>query len=78
MAENEKSKQEKALRDAERQEEEARNVAPLPLPDNLSKAEKELTLKAIQELTREASAFIKGRNAKKKMGYEMGKNLNPG
>ena len=44
----------------------------------MSKAERELTLKAIQELTREASAFVKGRNAKKMMGYEMGANLNNG
>ena len=66
--------------EAERQEEEARNVCPLPLPSDLSKEERELTLKAIQELTREASAFIKGRNAKKKMssGYELGANLNQG
>ena len=66
--------------EAERQEEEARNVCPLPLPSDLSKEDRELTLKAIQELTREASAFIKGRNAKKKMssGYELGANLNQG
>ena len=44
----------------------------------MSKEERELTLKAIQELTREASAFVKGRNAKKMMGYEMGSNLNNG
>ena len=61
-----------------KKDEEARNVQPLPLPDSMSKAERELTLKAIQELTREASAFVKGRNAKKMMGYEMGANLNNG
>lgn len=53
-------------------------MQPLPLPADMSKEERELTLKAIQELTREASAFVKGRNAKKMMGYEMGANLNNG
>lgn len=76
--ENEKAKAIQRQLEAERQEEEARNVCPLPLPSDISKEERELTLKAIQELTREASAFIKGRNAKKKMssGYELGANLN--
>ena len=78
VGENDKSRELAMIREAERQEEEARNVQPLPLPADMSKAERELTLKAIQELTREASAFVKGRNAKKMMGYEMGANLNNG
>jgi len=76
IGENDKSKELQKQREAEKQDEEARNVQPLPLPADMSKEERELTLKAIQELTREASAFVKGRNAKKMMGYEMGSNLN--
>lgn len=50
----------------------------LPIPPELPKEERVLTERAAQELMREASAFIKGRSARKKvnMGYELGANLN--
>ena len=51
----------------------------LPIPLDMPKDERALTERAVQELMREASAFIKGRSARKKQceGYELGANLNP-
>lgn len=53
-------------------------VSVLPIPSDLPKEERALMERAVQELMREASAFIKGRSAKKKInqGYELGANLN--
>lgn len=50
----------------------------LPIPSDVPKEERVLTERAVQELMREASAFIKGRSARKKInqGYELGANLN--
>jgi len=53
-------------------------VGYLPIPADMPKDERVLTERAAQELMREASAFIKGRSARKKIhqGYELGANLN--
>ena len=42
-------------------------VSVLPIPSDLPKEERALMERAVQELMREASAFIKGRSAKKKI-----------
>lgn len=53
-------------------------VTVLPIPKDLPREERHLLERATQELLREAAAFIKGRNAKKRanFGYELGANLN--
>ena len=54
------------------------SVTVLPIPKDLPREERHLLERATQELLREAAAFIKGRNAKKRanFGYELGANLN--
>ena len=54
------------------------SVTVLPIPKDLPREERHLLKRATQELLREAAAFIKGRNAKKRanFGYELGANLN--
>ena len=50
-------------------------VSVLPIPSDLPKEERALMERAVQELMREASEFIKGRSAKKKINQGLCRGL---